>query len=1077
MNDRAVVDAVQRERALDPRLSFIVQAPAGSGKTELLIQRYLVLLATVDKPEEIAAITFTRKAASEMRKRVFDAIAFARTAPRPPAAHAARTWDLARAVIARDAAKGWRLHEGRSRLRVQTIDALCASLARQMPVLSTFGAQPRVVEDARALHAEAARNTIAALEDPGDPNAADIEALLRHVDNDALEAEALLARMLEKRDQWLRALGDAPDRARLEAVLAALPADAASRARPLLAAAGAAGVPPGDDRAAWIAYAGTFLTAEGKWRAKSKLGALATSEPLRHALRMVRRLPPPAYADAQWEVLRAIAAVLIRAAAELKLVFARHGEVDFAEISAGAIRALHGEDGPTDLMLALDYRIRHLLVDEFQDTSYTQLDLLQHLTAGWEPGDGRTLFVVGDPMQSIYRFRQAEVALFLAAQRHGIGGVALEPLRLAANFRSQAGIVGWVNEAFPRVMPAADDLATGSVRYSPSSAMHPPLPAGVRVHAFHEDDEAGEAERVVELARQALAAGAPEAEDDAATVAILVRNRMHLEAIVPRLAEAGLRFRAIEIEPLGHRPVVQDLLALTRALTHLADRTAWMSVLRAPWCGLRLEDLHALATRGPATPWEAMADAALLANLSDDGRARVERMRAILGPLVAERRRHGLRDGVESAWLALAGPACVDEETDLEDARVYLDFLEDSERAGMLEDIHAFEEGVAALFALPDVHASERLQVMTIHRAKGLEFGTVIVPGLGAGSGRDERDLLLWMQTFGPDAHGEPALLMAAPEAAGADSDDAYEYIRELDKEKARHECERLLYVAATRAKHRLHLLGCVPIDAKSGAPQPARGSLLHTLWPAVAGHFASELAHAPPLAAPGAAQPGYESDILRRLPARFAIAAPPAVAWDGPSPRADERAALEFSWVGETARRVGTVVHGWLQRIADDALQGWTPARVRSLGAAIRNQLAAQGVAMAEIDLATERVQRALAATLEDPRGRWLLGPHPRARSEYRITAIVEGAPRMLVVDRHFVDAEGRAWIVDYKTSMHEGGGLEGFLDREQSRYREQLERYAHAVMPRQNARLGLYFPLLRGWREWEITTEEMQT
>jgi len=1076
MNDRAVADAGQRERALDPRLSFIVQAPAGSGKTELLIQRYLVLLATVDKPEEIAAITFTRKAAAEMRKRVFDAIAGAREAPRPPAPHAARTWDLARAVIARDAAKGWRLHEGRSRLRVQTIDALCASLARQMPVLSTFGAQPRVVEDARALHAEAARNTIAALDDAVDPNAADIEGFLRHVDNDALEAEALLARMLEKRDQWLRALGGAPDRARLEAVLAALPAEAASRARPLLEAAGATGIPHGDDRAAWIAYAGTFLTSDGKWRSPGKLGALVKSEPLRHALRMVRRLPGPAYSDAQWQVLRATAALLIRAAAELKLVFARHGEVDFAEISAGAIRALQGEDGPTDLMLALDYRIRHLLVDEFQDTSYTQLDLLQHLTSGWEPGDGRTLFVVGDPMQSIYRFRQAEVALFLAAQRHGIGGVALEPLRLAANFRSQAGIVEWVNTAFPRVMPAADDLATGSVRYSPSSAMHPPLPASVQVHAFHEDDRAGEAERVVELARGALAGGVPEGENDPATVAILVRNRTHLEAIVPRLAEAGLRFRAIEIEPLGHRPVVQDLLALTRALTHLADRTAWLSVLRAPWCGLRLEDLHRLATCGLPAPWQAMADGAVLASLSGEGRARVERMRAVLEPLVAGRRRYALRDGVESAWLALAGPACVEEDTDLEDARVYLDFLEDSERAGMLEDIHAFEEGVAALFALPDVHATGRLQVMTIHRAKGLEFDTVIVPGLGAGTARDDRDLLLWMQSFGPEAHGEPALLMAALGPAGADGDEAYEYIRALDKEKAQHECERLLYVAATRARHELHLLGCAAIDAKSGAPRPARGSLLHTLWPAVGGQFAESLAPTPRGAAT-AASPRYESDLLRRLPAGFAIAPPPAVAWSGPTPRVDETAMPEFSWVGETARRVGTVVHGWLQRIADDALQGWTSARVQALGGAIRNQLAAHGVAIAEIDAATGRVQRALTATLEDPRGRWLLGPHPRARNEYRITAIVDGAPRMLVVDRHFVDAEGRAWIVDYKTSLHEGGELESFLDREQSRYREQLERYANAVLPGQNARLGLYFPLLRGWREWEIATEEMQT
>jgi len=127
---REVADARQRERALDPRTSFIVQAPAGSGKTELLIQRFLALLALVERPEEIAAITFTIKAAAEMRRRVFEALAQARAQPRPGEAHAARTWDLARAALARNDACGWGLEENAARLRIQTIDALCASLTR-----------------------------------------------------------------------------------------------------------------------------------------------------------------------------------------------------------------------------------------------------------------------------------------------------------------------------------------------------------------------------------------------------------------------------------------------------------------------------------------------------------------------------------------------------------------------------------------------------------------------------------------------------------------------------------------------------------------------------------------------------------------------------------------------------------------------------------------------------------------------------------------------------------------------------------------------------------------------------------
>src|SRR5205085_8378682 len=135
---------------------------------------------------------------------------------------------------------------------------------------------------------------------------------------------------------------------------------------------------------------------------------------------------------------------------------------------------------------------------------------------------------------------------------------------------------------------------------------HEARPEAVSVHPFFGGDGAGEAARVAEIARAALQDGATDTGRPA-TVAILVRSRTHLLDILPRLREARLPFRAIEIEPLGHRPVVQDLLALCRALSHLADRTAWLAVLRAPWCGLTLADLLALAQATQAqTLWEAM---------------------------------------------------------------------------------------------------------------------------------------------------------------------------------------------------------------------------------------------------------------------------------------------------------------------------------------------------------------------------------------------------------------------------------------------------------------------------------------
>ncbi len=1045
MNDALEIpDLDARARALDPRRSFIVQAPAGSGKTELLIQRVLALLATVDRPEEVAAITFTIKAAAEMRRRVFEALAAARHSPKPGKSHEARTWELATAALARNDALDWKLEESAERLRVQTIDALCASLTRQMPVLSRFGGQPESVEDASAMYVEAARALLAHLEE-GD---ADIARLLGHVDNDVSKAEKLLADMLASRDHWIRTLlRQRVDRDSLEVVLSDIRAETVARVQALWPA-GQPG-PDVDDVAGWIAFAPSFLTQANKWRASSP-AVLRDTPGLLERIKALRSLPPAMFDDAQWEALQTIVRLAPRALAELQVVFARRGQADFIEISQGALRALGPEGEPTDLLLALDYRIRHILVDEFQDTSHSQFELLERLTSGWQPGDGRTLFLVGDPMQSIYRFREAEVALFIRAWNEGIGDVKLERLTLSANFRSQAGIVDWVNASFARIMPADGDIATGAVAYSPSHPVHPHAGKAVHVHPFRDGDGAALGQHVAQVVAQSRDA----------RVAILVRNRSHLREVIPRLRAANLAFRAIEIEPLGDRPVVQDLLALTRALSHLADRTAWLAVLRAPWCGLTLADLTALCgAQDDLTVWAAMNEAQRLSAVSEDGRARLARSVRILAPALADRRRSSLRATVEAAWLALGGPACVERDVELDDADIYLDHLEAFERGGAIDDMADFEASIEKLFALPDLEAPERLQVMTIHKAKGLEFDVVIVPGLDAGTGRDDRRLFMWMETPGN------ALLLAPINATGADDDPVYGYMREVERQKADHENARLLYVAATRARRELHLLGCARLD-DHGAPQdPPKGSLLQKLWPVVCDDFATLGASPAKNDLPGV--PAASQGALRRLDIEgFRFDIPAAVSWR-PAEELREIDALEFSWVGDTARRIGSVVHRRLQRIAEDEARGWSRARIEKERPALRRELAARGVADSDLDRAVERAAIALAQALEDDRGRWLLGPQQAARNEYRLSTWNDGVRRRLVIDRYFTDGEGRTWIVDYKTSGHEGADVDVFLDEERKRYHDQLESYAQAL-EKPDSRRGLYFPLLKGWREW---------
>ena len=1110
--DLVAIDTAARERALETGRSFIVRAPAGSGKTELLIQRVLALLATVDAPEEVVAITFTRKAAAEMRQRLLEALAAAQgDEPQPP--HERLTYRLAVAVRRRDEERGWDIVHNPGRLRVQTIDALAQWLARQLPLALGLGAAPNVTEQPEALYDAAARSTLAVLESrqrTDQPLVRHVECLLEHLDNDVERVIALLTSMLGGRDQWLRHLRG-HDREQLEAALQRACERQMSRASDLLPAhfgeeliglaryaaanGGAKGaLAPCADLAAlpppaiagleaWCGLASMLLTNDDKWRTqftkregfpagesaeekrvnrpyRERIAALADAlrgnDALRAALAELRRLPPPRYTDAHWSVVGSIVEVLRRAAAELAVVFAEAGTMDFAEVTRRAVQAL-GDDTAGDIALALDARVHHLLIDEFQDTSITQFELVERLVSDWTAGDGRTLFVVGDPMQSIYRFREAEVGLFLRAWERGIGPLALEPLKLARNFRSQRGVVDWVNHAFARVLPAASDIASGAVSFEPATAVHgAALQPAVLVHGFIDGSAADEAMRVVEIVRSIRA------DDPQASVALLVRARSHLVEIAAELTRAGLRPTAVELHALARRPLISDLLALTRALQHLADRTAWLAVLRAPWSGLTLADLAALAEGDARTVLELLASAERVGRLSADGRARVSRVAPVLQRAAALATRVPLSDRVEQAWMLLGGPACLRSDAEREDAeQFFVHLIKHEDDAGGRLDMHALARSLESLFAATEADADRLFQVMTIHKAKGLEFDHVIVPRLGAKPRGDDAQLMAWLERAADDG---PELLLAPIHAGGSEKDALLRWIESELRRRQRREDERLAYVAATRARRRLHWIACARRDAKGELRFP-EASLLARLWPV----FEPEFGHAD--SAERAEADGPEEvpldQSIRRLPVDWQPPAlPPDVAWAASDVPGESGAAVEFSWAGETARRVGVVVHRWLQRMAEDALAGWDTARVKAVAPQVERALAAGGLTGSELTAARARVLLALTNVVQDQRGRWILGAHPDHRSELRLSAVLGGRVRRLVLDRTFVTAEGTRWIVDYKVGAHEGADVDAFLDSEQVRYRPQLEAYGAALDPQ--AALGLYFPLVPGWRQW---------
>jgi len=1215
---RIPADQAVREQALDPALCCIVQAPAGSGKTELLIQRLLTLLARVERPEEILAMTFTRKAAGEMRDRVLNALAEAER-PLPPGApaHQRAQHERALAALARDRSQGWHLREQPDRLRIQTIDSLCAALSARLPLSARFGAPLATTETPEDLYREAVTQVLRRIDTPTavyDVDADALETLLAHLGNNLNRLGELLTGMLARRDQWLRHLGAtsaADSRATLESALTQAVEDelgqlstrlaSVDRAELLAVTAqmaahlAASGVVEPDPRlhwqhqswpspglaglTHWQGLAALLLTAAGTWkkapnqgdgvpakgsgtgaaerdafkrRVLKLLAQLGQQPGLAEALHAVRTLPQPRYGESDWAVLQALLQLLKLAAAELTLVFAARSEADFIEVARGAITALGEPEAPSEVWLAFDYRIRHILVDEFQDTSQTQFTLLQRLVAGWQPLDapseapcyreaeGRSLFLVGDPMQSIYGFREADVGLFLRARQQGIpcaaGPLRLAPLTLSTNFRSQAGVVDWVNRVFPAVLAEAESASTGAVPYTPSEPWHPeddgaavtlqliPPPAdptvlpGVR--------EAAEVVRLTRAALAEIAAASDSRRPGEGTVAILVRARPHLARILPALRQAGIPFQAVEIEKLSEQPVVKDLTALTRALLHPADRIAWLAVLRAPWCGLSLADLHALAA-GPVelTLWQSMHAPERLACLSADGRVRLERLRTALSAGLAVGGRVSLRRQVEGTWLALGGPACAGDTRKLEEAGVLLDLLDTLRPPHTAVQLQrALERLNAPASGGSPAGTAGAVQVMTLHKAKGLQFHTVILPGLARSPRPDPHRLLRWLEhERGSGGLGQTELLLAPIPPPGvktkADTAALYHWLSRFEQMRTTHEDGRLLYVAATRAIRRLHLLAETPVNG-DGEWNPSARSLLGRLWPGLVAAAepipapslspwsSPELALRPIPEGAAAAATDTEADpggpdrppaCLRRLPPDWRVPIPPAGVTVALKMRANRTAvsalsarALANTWqaspahaedrsswnVGDaTPRHVGVVVHRLLEAVASEGLSGWDLARLQRHRQAVHRQLTQLGVAGPLRDAAVDRVIQAVTRALEDPRGRWILSPHEHACCEWALSGMLAEAPVNAVVDRSFI-ADGMRWIIDYKTSEPQATeSLDLFLDREQEHYRAQLENYASLIRrldPQRPIRLGLYFPLLPAWRDWAAEKTE---
>ena len=1127
-------DSKARESALDPQRSFIVQAPAGSGKTGLLVYRILRLLAVSEQPESVLAITFTRKATFEMRERLMSLLQRAEAGESASDDFEQLGLDLANKALAQDKRMGWNLLDTPRRLQIQTIDALSLKLVSAMPWLSRLGAQPNASDQASDLY-EAAIEQFLVDELTGDTPNEHVQRILQELDFNYFRIRTLFSTMLGKRDQWLRHLvsnsieetkaelaqsWQLVTDSQIERVLDALGPDLVSKLKYLaefswnnLVAsdrlpAELVEVGPPTDSLVALCQMMCFLlftkekalkfrvqknvtlgfppgSDEQKDLLQAVIDQLSDDETATETIFEFRFIPTRPFSEDEWQRLLDLEAVLKQLAAYLQLQFRARGKSDHSEVTQRANLALHELEGPTDLALKLDYQINHILVDEFQDTSFSQIELLKRLTLGWssenDPG-AKTLFLVGDPMQSIYRFREAEVGLFLDvwnnAQTKVFSDIEIEPLLLSQNFRSSGNLVKWFNTTFSQSFPTRSNSLTGAVQYASATTSKPETDAQ-SVDYLLANNADSEALLVLDSVRAALA------DSRDGKVAILIRSRGHVARVLPLLEQAGIAYQGLDLFPLNQAPAVIDVISLARALSKHEDRIAWLALLRGPWVGLTLAQIQAICP-DPHLPVIEQLQQQAKNVLADGDLVRLQRFLTVMLRAIAQHQQVELGVLTQWTWQQLGG-----ENTLFGVSRNSIEsvfqLIDEHQIGGELTSLTKLQAAIDSRYTTPDVEDANpaRVVITTMHKAKGLEFDTVILPCLAQTPRSDSKSLLMWAEWQPLEQLGmSHTRLLLAPMSMLAASPH-YDYLTHLQEQRTTNERARLMYVAATRAERKLILTANLNVDDETGEPKaPPKTTLLSELWDTHQESFEFSDSASPLLETTEIEETQAQLRPLARLPDAYELPRVSDIDWQSHLPKmlrdqsaveqmADEQDSdLEFEWAGPVAIAVGTLLHKWMENLSWDQLCA-LPDEIdfnHPLVASWRGLLKAQGFTGDALSYAMARLLKAITQMRTDATAEFVFKSRSSTKTELAVSAYIDNSLRQFSIDRTFIE-DGTLWVVDHKTTDTRRTDLEQFaLEQIESRHRKQLEGYGRLMheIGGKPVQLAVYFPLLKQIHSW---------
>lgn len=1083
-NGEAVDARLFIQVACDPARSVVVEACAGSGKTWLLVARMLRLLLAGAEPSELLAITFTRKAAQEMRERLMQLLHDLALQPES----GARALLLERGVAEQDLphllplarSLYGRVLSSPQNLSIDTFHSWFARLLQIAPLASGVPHGYMLTEASGELMTDAYSRFMQALNDDGNEAVRDALLSLYEMVGD-WNARKLLDAFVDKRAEWWAVTQDGQDLplawlrelcgddgehdARLmlwhdDALLARLRNIAWLLGRGAkrnqeravciesVLTAGASidgfaqllmqfrddkGAPRGNDhrRGKLLAAIEENLGADGVNAFEQEFNAVGD------ALLQLQRRSYERQVIALNEALFTVGAAYLE---HYQAVKVEQRVFDFSDLEWHAYRLLNNEEHAAYLQSRLDARYRHILLDEFQDTNPLQWSIVRAWLAAYgDDTQAPSVFVVGDPKQSIYRFRRAEPRVFTAA-RDMLAALGADVLRTNQTRRNAAAIIDLLNASFGanRIYSPQTTLAmqAGAVWRLPLVRAEDSAPAALSVFALRDPlttprDEQEDARRLDEgrlVAQAILRALRAVPEAKWSDVMLLVKKRSYLTAYESALREAGIPFVSDKRGGLLESLEVADLIALLGFLITPGDNRALAHVLKSPIFGATDDDLITLAQRTETTWWER-----LQAIATNGASAALDRAAALL-----------------KRWLSEAPHLPVHDLLDLilhqgELVARYAQAAQPAMRAQVIGNIDAFTELALNLDAgrypsLPKfIDALQRLRngadsdapdeaavdaavdavrILTIHSAKGLEARIVVlVDANHSEPARDDSGILCdWPQDADAPTHFS---CFGRKQERGAARDALFD----AEEQFRQQEDWNLLYVAATRAKDILIVSGVA--GARNTLPD---GS--------VEGSWYQRLLAVPEMDM----HASTDAPIVRPpLEAAFTIAIfdPPLLTLSETLPPQQRNQAIEE----------GIVLHALLERLTQTPI--W-PIEVPDTGRIARWLRCPAAIAAI--------VRERALIILRQPQLERFFNPmyFEFARNELEVLH----ANELLRFDRA-VACGDELWILDYKRDL---------LDGERAVYQAQLARYrraAQAVFPGRRIRTAL---ITADGRLWEI-------